>query len=353
MLTAESVKSLGKALLAAHEKNKSEECLKLLRDLEHGVKPTEELLKETKIGMTVNKLARKSGDKRVVKEAKRVVGKWKDVLGVTDQKGNGKDAAKKKDGDSAPQTTSNSPDTVPQVTSASLAADGSPSTTEPAEAAAVVQRRKRSESPTPPNEMGDTSPPACKKPKTDNGESETTPEPAAVKNDDKNKDKAARTHKSDKVDFATRLTAAAPRCPQKAYKNRLRCCESLYDALASESEATSAVLAERALAVENATWDKAEKDKGKEGALAAYTPHMRSLYQHLRSAKTPSLRQDLVSGTLSAQQLVDMSPADFRTAEQKALDEAVQQQLTRAACFSSMSVAEDMRQSVMWRGGGR
>lgn len=36
---------------------------------------------------------------------------------------------------------------------------------------------------------------------------------------------------------------------------------------------------------------------------------MRSLYQHLRSAKTPSLRQDLVSGTLSAQQLVDMSPA--------------------------------------------
>lgn len=53
-------------------------------------------MQETKIGMTVNKLARKSGDKRVVKEAKRVVGKWKDVLGVTDQKGNGKDAAKKK-----------------------------------------------------------------------------------------------------------------------------------------------------------------------------------------------------------------------------------------------------------------
>lgn len=99
-------------------------------------------------------------------------------------------------------------------------------------------RRKRSESPTPPNETSDTSPPACKKPKTDNGEDKKTPEPAAVNNEDKNKDKVARTHKSDKVDFATRLTAAAPRCPQKAYKNRLRCCESLYDALASESEAS-------------------------------------------------------------------------------------------------------------------
>ena len=236
---------------------------------------------------------------------------------------------------SPPELSSHSPDTGPQVSSTSPAADGALSTAEPAGAAAV-QRRKRSESPTPPNETSDTSPPACKKPRTDNGEDEKSPEPAAVKNDDKNKDEAARTHKSDKVDFATRLTAAAPRCPQKAYKNRLRCCESLYYALASESEASksrlsaanssrrekanleasriysltaSAVLAERALAVENATWDKAEKDKGKEGALAAYTPHMRSLYKHLRSAKAPSLRQDLVSGTLSAQQLVDMSPA--------------------------------------------
>lgn len=198
-----------------------------------------------------------------------------------------------------------------------------------------MQRRKRSESPTPPNETSDTSPPACKKPRTDNEEGEKTTEPAAVKNDDTHKKKAARTHKSDQVDFASRLTAAAPRCPQKAYRNRLRCCESLYDALASESEASkcrmwaknpshcekanlehisssltgSAVLAERALAVENATWNKAESDKGKEGALAAYTPHIRSLYQHLRSAKTPSLRQNLISETLSAQQLVDMSPA--------------------------------------------
>lgn len=46
--------------------------------------------------MTVNKLARKSGDKLVVKEAKRVVGQWKDVLGIVDHKGNGQDAAKNK-----------------------------------------------------------------------------------------------------------------------------------------------------------------------------------------------------------------------------------------------------------------
>ena len=141
------------------------------------------------------------------------------------------------DRNSPPELSSHSQEFGPQVSSTSPAADGALSTAEPAGAAAV-QRRKRSESPTPPSETSDTSPPACKKPKTDNGEDEKSPEPAAVKNDDKNKDKAARTHKSDKVDFATRLTAAAPRCPQKAYKNRLRCCESLYDALASESEAS-------------------------------------------------------------------------------------------------------------------
>lgn len=139
--------------------------------------------------------------------------------------------------DSAPQTTSHSPEAAPQVSCTAAAADGASSTAKPAEAA-IVQRRKRSESPTPPNETSDTSPPGRKKPRTDKEEGEKTSEPAAVKNDDKDNDKAARTHKSDKVDFATRLTVAAPRCPQKAYKNRLRCCERLYDALASESEAS-------------------------------------------------------------------------------------------------------------------
>lgn len=61
--------------------------------------------------------------------------------------------------------------------------------------------------------------------------------------------------------------------------------------------------------MENAAWDQAEKEKGHEGALGVYTPHVRSLYQHLRSAKTPSLREDLLGGEMSAQQLVDMSPA--------------------------------------------
>lgn len=46
--------------------------------------------------MTVNKLAHKSDDKLVVKEAKRVVGRWKNVLGIADQKDNGKHAVRNK-----------------------------------------------------------------------------------------------------------------------------------------------------------------------------------------------------------------------------------------------------------------
>ncbi|GAA5980825.1 hypothetical protein JCM10908_003881 [Rhodotorula pacifica] len=362
MLTPEAIKTLGKALVAACELHKSEDCLRILKELERGVKPTEALLKaseelgcETKIDVTVNKVARKEGtDEQIAKEAKRLVEQWKSLLGLAPQS-NGKTVKKEERGpgltpspdtDAATQATTSKSKKMPSPS-------GEPAKRRPSVTTSVIRHRKRSPTETPPNgTTNGASPPVSKKVKTGDATAEKGQEtkPAASGND---KESTTRSHKRDKVDLAARMAVSATTAPKKVYKTRLGSCESLYDALAVGSEASPDELAILAAAVECAAWNKAEHDKGRDNALAAYTPHVRSLYQHLRSAKTPNLRLDLISGQLSAQQLVDMSPADFRTAEQKAEDEAVRQQAMKEVCFSAMSIAEDMRQSVMWRGGGR
>lgn len=45
---------------------------------------------------------------------------------------------------------------------------------------------------------------------------------------------------------------------------------------------------------------------------------------------------------------------DFRTAEQKALEEEVQKRSLQNACFDATStLGEAMRETMKWRGGGR
>lgn len=48
-----------------------------------------------------------------------------------------------------------------------------------------------------------------------------------------------------------------------------------------------------------------------------------------------------------------VEPQQFKTTEQRALDEAIQKQAMKEACFSTRSIEEEMRTTVMWRGGGR
>lgn len=68
-------------------------------------------------------------------------------------------------------------------------------------------------------------------------------------------------------------------------------------------------LVELALDTEVAMWRKAEHDKGAGKAQQAYTQHVRSLYQHIRSDKTPWVRQQLLDNELIPEQLVEMTPS--------------------------------------------
>ncbi|KAF2442482.1 transcription elongation factor S-II [Karstenula rhodostoma CBS 690.94] len=68
----------GKAISKAiEEKQPSSSILKLLNELKDGIRPTEDLLRQTKIGVTVNKL-RQHADPTVASLATRMVSKWRE-----------------------------------------------------------------------------------------------------------------------------------------------------------------------------------------------------------------------------------------------------------------------------------
>lgn len=90
----------------------------------------------------------------------------------------------------------------------------------------VHRPRKRSPSPSPRTHA--TSPQSKRKRKT--AQDEVAMVPGSVRRQHQG---PLPPHARDKVDFAARLTTAAPESSRKVFRTRVRCCESLYDALAS------------------------------------------------------------------------------------------------------------------------
>ncbi|KAF2736668.1 transcription elongation factor S-II [Polyplosphaeria fusca] len=79
-MDTKEVELRGKAInKAISEGEPSASLLKILNDLKTGVKPTEDLLRSTKIGVTVNRL-RTHKDPNVIKLAQELVMKWKNEV---------------------------------------------------------------------------------------------------------------------------------------------------------------------------------------------------------------------------------------------------------------------------------
>ncbi|KAL7341082.1 transcription factor S-II, central domain-containing protein [Rhodotorula toruloides] len=86
MATAQSILALRKQLIAATgESQNTEDAVIILKRLKEEVVATDELLRETKIGVTVNKL-RNNTAKEVADLAKELVRKWKADVGKTGTK---------------------------------------------------------------------------------------------------------------------------------------------------------------------------------------------------------------------------------------------------------------------------
>ncbi|KAF1951878.1 transcription elongation factor [Byssothecium circinans] len=83
----------GKAInKAIAEKEPSSSLIKLLNDLNTGLKPTEDLLRQTRIGVTINKL-RTHNDPNVASLANQMVAKWREEVNKQKKGGVGKPKA--------------------------------------------------------------------------------------------------------------------------------------------------------------------------------------------------------------------------------------------------------------------
>lgn len=79
-MDVKEVELRGKAInKAIAEKEPSSSLLKLLNDLNTGLKPTEDLLRQTRIGVTINKL-RTHNDPSVAALANQMVSKWREEV---------------------------------------------------------------------------------------------------------------------------------------------------------------------------------------------------------------------------------------------------------------------------------
>ncbi|KAF2636703.1 transcription elongation factor [Massarina eburnea CBS 473.64] len=79
-MDVKAVELHGKAIMKAmNEKEPSASIIKLLNDLNSGMKPTEDLLRQTRIGVTINKL-RTHSDPNVATLANQMVSKWREEV---------------------------------------------------------------------------------------------------------------------------------------------------------------------------------------------------------------------------------------------------------------------------------
>jgi transcription elongation factor S-II len=104
-MDVKEVEQRGKAIAKAYAAgDPSSSLLSLLKDLREGVRATEELLRSTRIGVTVNKL-RQHKDPTVAKQANELVGKWKS------------DVRKNASGSATPKTANGIASPAPAATS--------------------------------------------------------------------------------------------------------------------------------------------------------------------------------------------------------------------------------------------
>ncbi|KAL7009276.1 transcription elongation factor TFIIS [Cystobasidiomycetes sp. EMM_F5] len=94
-------------------------------------------------------------------------------------------------------------------------------------------------------------------------------------------------------------------------KTRNNCIRLIYDALAIGSLHSTTIILSRATDVESGAWNN-KKDEG------GYRQKMRSLVLTLKAKDNPDLRSAVVAGEVEAAQLWSMTPAELASAEKKA-----------------------------------
>ncbi|KAJ7058633.1 transcription factor S-II, central domain-containing protein [Mycena amicta] len=110
------------------------------------------------------------------------------------------------------------------------------------------------------------------------------------------------------------------RPPFTGDRTRDRCIELVYDALATDSGASSDIILAKSKDIEAAVFT----DIG--GVTNPYPTKMRSLFVNLKDKNNPSLREAVASGEIAVERFVKMTSQEMASEERKKADEAIKKQ---------------------------
>lgn len=287
----ESMNSLKKQLVSAVANSNDQEIKEILERLKRDFNPTEELIRATKIGITIGK-QRQNPNPEIAKLAKSIVNQWRHVV-------------KKDPGGGTSTQKTNRSTTPPTSTPATHQNPKSPSLS------SSQHLNLRSPQPAPKSSASAHPPPSSLS--TTTGTSTSTvqasnlPSSSSSHPSSTNQIKRTGTPRSSKTED--------PSLNFEVYKNdkvRNGSFKAVFDALIFDSDAPADLVYDRAKSIEyevNRTHDS-----------NGYKNKMRSLIFNLRDKNNPGLRESVVSGEISASKLCTMGPQDMASEERKAQD---------------------------------
>jgi transcription elongation factor S-II len=256
-MDVKEVELRGKAITKAmNDGEPSSSLIKLLNDLKGGIKATEELLRQTKIGVTVNRL-RTHKDPAVSKLAQEVVMKWRDEVNKLKKKGGGPVKA------------------APTPNGTASPAPGLPS---------------RTQSPAPTKRKHNVDP-EKRNYKTDKVDYQVTGEEA--------RDNCVRLM-YDGLALMTDERKYTSQRPARPILNRVLVPEDILAVAKS---------------VESAAWANAASKNNE-----AYRAKIRSLFQNLKNKSNPGLRKLVLSGEIEPSRFVTMTHDELKSDERKRKD---------------------------------
>jgi len=297
----EIANALKKQLVASISASNDREVRECLERIRKEVVPSEELIRATKIGITVGK-QRQNPNPEIAKLAKSIIIHWKNhvkkepAASSTTKNGSASSPPANSNGQKSPSLSSSQHSNMKSPRpdqAAKLSATTSPvkvttvttSSSNPHQASSSAAAGSSQSKSTTTNQFSPTS-------STNNN------------NNNKIKRSGPRSSKTEDPGLNFEL--------YKDEKVRNGSLKALFDALIFDSDAPADLIYERAKAIETEV-NKTHDTNG-------YKNKMRSLIFNLRDKNNPGLRESVVSGEISASRLCVMGPQDMASEERKAQD---------------------------------
>ncbi|WWC72884.1 transcription elongation factor S-II [Kwoniella pini CBS 10737] len=310
-MDAATLTGLVKELNAANADGKTDEVVTILKKLKVEVEPSEDLLRSSKAGVAIGKL-RSSTTSSISSLAKEIVKSWRDVIEENKKKrkrDDGDNGNGKKEEGATKRVKAESTSSAPSPAAPSPVASGSANTPE------IKNESTLKKSPSPQS-------PQQRQPLSTIDSTRTTP----------------RTAKTDGVDKSLR----ADNSDGAHDPVRDKCVVMIYDALAGDSTAQNKILTERAVGIEKHAHKATNYSTGND-----YRAKMRSLFLNLKDKGNPALRNEIVLGYISTENVANMSKDEMASESVRALKE----KLATENLFKAKAVGETQAETDAFKCG--